>query len=176
MNTDIKILEKAQELWASPAELIKLWNELESKRRQEQLISEFVYGGPVADLGCGVGRYFDALFVEEGYMGYDVSPQMIQFARELHPKDADKFACVDIFNFQPDQSYNNLICIDVVHHTNQPVDAILRIMQLWKAVNYHFTLLVGDHREDLFNSTVVEFTDFLRLLIMHSCKMFGKSK
>jgi SAM-dependent methyltransferase len=142
---------------------VKLWDELESKKRHEQLVAEFIGDGSVVDLGCGVGRYLDIIANPDGYMGYDASSQMVDTAKELHPGREEQFACVDVLNFRSDVGYDDLICIDMVHHLNEPVDAILRLLQVWSASQYLFTLLVGDVREDLYNSTVVSFTDFLRL-------------
>lgn len=156
----ILALDKAQELWADPDELIKLWNDLPSKPRQEQLIAGFMKPGSVADLGCGIGRYVSVLNRKQ-YYGFDSSTQMIRMAKLYHPDK--QFACVDIFRFQSDMSYGNILCVDVAHHQNKPVDAILQLLQLWQASNYYFTLLVGDVREDLYSSTVTPFTDLLRI-------------
>jgi len=165
----IEALQEAQNLWQNPAELIRLWDSLESKKRHESIIAELVAAqtaqdAEIADLGCGVGRYANVLNFGT-YEGYDGSPAMVMAANDKFadsPKSV-KFACVDIFKFQIHKRFDAVICIDVVHHQNDPIQAILQLLNIWNADVFVISLLVGGIREDLYNSTVIPFTDLLKL-------------
>ena len=63
----LKALEKAQELWADPAELVEQWASDPGKVQEETTIFNILSHIPVepdstfADVGCGVGRYADVI-------------------------------------------------------------------------------------------------------------------
>lgn len=162
---NVEALPKAIDLWNSPAEMIKMWDDSDTKTHYEEVVRAFIGNniGVVADLGCGVGRFADVLNYKS-YLGYDFSQAMIRAAVLRREEELDvEFCNVDIFNFSSDTKYDVVTMIDVAHHQNEPVEAILRILELWDAKRYYFSLLVGDIREDLYNSTVVSFVTFLKL-------------
>lgn len=161
----VKMLDNAAQLWNSPQAMVKMWETSEEKQRHELLVKDWVSGRPqgsIVDLGCGAGRFADVLEYES-YIGYDQSSAMIQLAREKALPYAE-FACVDIFSFQTGVQYDLALLIDVAYHQDQPVEAVLKIVNLWQAHQYLFTLLVGERHEDLYNSTVVSYGEFLTLV------------
>lgn len=168
----IKALEKASELWQNPQELIDYWASSAEKAKQEALVRDLLTNwlagdiGCLVDVGCGVGRYAEALNeLYTNYYGFDQSSAMIAEAIYRYTSNTvdTEFACVDIMNFQGDGAYDTLICIDVLHHQNNPAEAMRRICNIWKADDYVFTLLVGAERQDLFNSTVISFDEFMTI-------------
>lgn len=163
----IEALQKAKELWNDPDELIAYWANSPEKIAQERLVKRFMAGPGVcpkilADVGCGVGRYAAILDYDQ-YHGYDGSTAMVLRGTSKYAENRRvDIVAADIFNFQPDITYDALIMIDVAHHQNDPVDALCRIMDLWKSKLYYFSVLVGDAREDLHSATIVNFVDLLR--------------
>lgn len=171
----IKALDEAVKVWQAPGDMVAMWAQSELKARHEKLIAGWVdeYDPDlIADLGCGAGRFAGVLEFAE-YYGFDGSSAMLEIAekenRGKHPACAKlAFSLADIFNYSSDRSYDALLMIDVAQHQNEPVDSILRVMELWKARRYYISLLVGDIREDLFASTVASYTDLLRLPDTHT--------
>jgi len=171
----IQALEEAVKVWNAPRDMATMWEQSEIKQRHEKMITDWVDKFDpdiVADLGCGVGRYIDLLtpnLIE--YYGYDGSSEMLDIAYHFksNPKKIH-LSIADIFNFSSDRNYDAVIMIDVAQHQNDPVGAILRMMDLWNAKRYFVSLIVGDFREDLFASTVVPFTELLNITDVHTIK------
>jgi SAM-dependent methyltransferase len=100
------------------------WNGVESQQQRFCQLSRIMNPNEpfsLIDLGCGYGAlidYLDTLGMNYSYHGYDVSPEMIQSARRLHPKRdnlsfsisatpesvADYTVASGIFNVMPDNS------------------------------------------------------------------------
>lgn len=161
----MKALPKAQELWNKPEEMLAMWQGSEEKMRHELLIADWVSlrdRPNIVDLGCGPGRFADVLGYET-YSGYDQSTPMIMAAK-YEPRPRAEFSVVDIFSFQSGKEYDLALLIDVAYHQEAPVESVLRIINLWKAKSYLFTLLVGQEHEDLYNSTVVSYSELLTLV------------
>jgi hypothetical protein len=60
------------------------------------------------------------------------------------------------------------ILYDVAVHQKDPLGAVRRVLEIWRADRYICTLLMGPEREDLFASVVVsqeEFNQFLGDLV-----------
>lgn len=164
----MNILPKAKELWADPKNLISQWDESDSKQTHEKMIVKKIkYGGNVADIGCGAGRFCKAFLDSDygyfDYYGFDQSLAMIRYAKEKNYPNSE-FQLVDIFRYQSDRKYDTLLMIDVAYHQEEPVDSIIKVLDLWEAKRYFVSLLVGKIREDLFNSTVSSWEDFSELI------------
>lgn len=160
----LKALDTAQELWANPAELIAQWEQDLGKVQEEDTIHgvlmdfEFPEGISIADVGCGCGRYAKVVksLKPAKYTGFDLTPAMIDAAMaDTDKPDYAEFTCVDAFNFSPDEKYDLLICIDVLIHQNDPLQALTRLLGNWDAKTYIFTMLLGKEHQQLYNSTVV---------------------
>lgn len=147
-------LPKAREIWDSPSQMVMQWYSDTEKLRQEMIIAKLVgSAGYLVDVGCGVGRFAEVMQCDK-YQGYDLSTAMVALARQRNGKRGE-FACVDAVSFQPDTQFDTLISIDTAIHQTDPITFIQKIRQNFKAKRYYFSLIVGDHRQDLFASTVV---------------------
>lgn len=154
----INALPEALEVWVNPKAMLAEWSVSPSKANHEALVAEWVgRAGAVADLGCGPARYADVL--DCTYQGFDSSVAMASAARER----GHNVSVADIFSFSPGQSYNVVLLIDVAYHQEDPVSAVLRVLELWDASRYLFTLLVGNAHERLLNSVVVSFMETVPL-------------
>ncbi|MHA2136337.1 MAG: methyltransferase domain-containing protein [Candidatus Thorarchaeota archaeon] len=163
----------ARSIWDDPDTMLEEWENSENKRLIEELVAEWVideYKGlgpsmdyPIADLGCGNGRLAQELDLDPNeYYGFDASQAMIARARERCP--VYSFSMVDIFNYSSDRHYDTVVLMDVAYHQNLPIEAVMRVMQLWTAEYYVYTLLVGVEREELLVSTVEPLTSLFDLL------------
>ena len=156
----VDCLEEAKKIWGNPEEMIQDWKESKDKKRQEMIILNIA--GKVeflADLGCGSGRFVDVMDFDL-YHGYDQSSQMIGIAKETFADRSDVvFHCVDILKFQSDNKYDLAISVDVAIHQDDPIEFIKRLLKIWKAKRFLFTLLCGEEAENLFNSNVCAYED-----------------
>lgn len=161
-------------------EAIKFWNNLESikemaiqwannpwKAHHEDLISKWVgEADSVADLGCGPGRYSLKLLGQyDIYQGFDGSLAMLDLAKESNPEVS--FSCVDIFNFSPDETFDLVLMIDVAQHQLDPLNCIERMLKLWRAKRYIFSLITAREGEELLLTTIVpqsKFDEFIKTL------------
>ncbi|MHA2266037.1 MAG: class I SAM-dependent methyltransferase [Candidatus Thorarchaeota archaeon] len=161
----------ARSIWDDPDTMLEEWENSENKRKHEELIADWVLSGyikpskdyPVADLGCGNGRLAAALDLHPGeYYGYDASHAMVAKAKERCPEHS--FTIADIFNYSSDRHYDTVVLMDVAYHQNLPIEAVMRVMQLWTAEYYVYTLLIGAEREELLVSVVEPLTSLFSLL------------
>lgn len=167
------------QLWNDPTSMLGEWDNSADKLKHELLVAQRVgVQEHVVDLGCGAGRLVPALEVDVElgsvslYHGFDASTAMIREAKRKYDKYAI-FSVVDIFNFSTDTEYDVAIMLDVAQHQVDPVSSILRMLQIWQAGKYVFSLLVGDEREELSMSRVVAFTDLLQLLdVLADCEIY----
>jgi len=153
------MIPAAQELWNNEIHsLTDTWANMPSKLIHENMVANWVGEvGSVADLGCGIGRYAAALKGQfKAYHGYDITAPMIQAARATYDTVPEvSFSLVDIFSFQVNTHYDVVLMIDVAQHQKDPMTAVERMLQLWNADRYIFSMLIGDHKEELLHSTVV---------------------
>lgn len=93
----------------------------------------------VLDLGCGAGEYAE-LFDAERYLGVDIDPGYIAFARKLHPHH--EFACADVTEWPGAESGFDLVLVNgVLHHLDDAASgAFLR--NAWRLTRPGGTLLV----------------------------------
>lgn len=164
----IEAIPAAKNLWSMPHDMIKLWETDRNKRLHEILIAEWLhYDIWVADLGCGNGRLTTLLHPDVEYSGFDTTIEMIALANERmagsdQPQCTAHFSLLDIFESSM-QDFDSVVLQDVAYHQTSPIEAVLRITNLWSAKRYIFSLLVGDVREELLSSVVVPFTDLFRI-------------
>jgi 2-polyprenyl-3-methyl-5-hydroxy-6-metoxy-1,4-benzoquinol methylase len=169
----IEPVGNARSIWDDPDTMLEEWENSENKKLIEELIAEWVIdeykglgpspGYPIADLGCGNGRLAQelGLGVDE-YYGFDASQAMITRAKERCP--VYSFSVVDIFNYSSDRHYDTVVLMDVAYHQTEPLAAVERVMQLWEAESYVYTLLIGAEREELLVSVVEPLTGLFNLL------------
>jgi len=77
------------------------WANTATQQRRFEVLAEVGSweGAAVADVGCGLGDFFDFLEgrgLSVSYRGYDVSPEMIAAARGKHPHPRARFELRDI--------------------------------------------------------------------------------
>jgi len=96
-----------------------------SRARQETwgeadlLIDYITEGDKVLDLGCGNGRYFEAIKNKEiNYLGIDFSEKLIKIAREKYAEqDNSEFRTGDILNLKlPKDQFDLAFAFTVLHH------------------------------------------------------------
>lgn len=159
----IEPLDEAVKVWDDPIEMIEQWDASESKAKQDRLIAQMVgHAEKVADLGCGSGRLVPFLSVDQ-YFGYDTSSKMLWVAILKHGRRA-RFSLWDVFASAPKEVFDVVVLYDVAVHQKDPLAAVRRVLEIWKAERYICTLLVGPGREDLFASVVVSSEEFSQFL------------
>ena len=91
-------------------------------------------GMSLIDLGCGDGRISIPLVEQTGeLLLVDSSPGMLELARRnVPPGSAGRvgFKCVDLAAFEPQQSYDVVLCIGVLAHVPSPPATLRQIAQL----------------------------------------------
>jgi SAM-dependent methyltransferase len=69
-------------------------------------------GKTLLDVGCGFGDFFTFLQdkgIRVDYTGFDITPVMIETAREKHPEVADRFHLVNILTEEISDRYNFVV-------------------------------------------------------------------
>lgn len=165
MRQSIEPLGPASELWLAPGAMIENWGVDPSKIARESKIADWVGPvGSIADLGCGSGR-MGMVTDFQNYEGFDLSLPMLAAAHHTFKgRENMAFTIADVFEFSPDQRYDVVLLYDVAVHQKDPIAAIMRILSLWEADRYIFTLLVGNVREELLLSTVVSFSEVAKMV------------
>lgn len=146
-------------------------NELDYKpfdRHLLALFAEIVKGrGQVCDIGCGPGQIARFLH-EQGVeaMGVDVSPNMVEQARQLHPKLCFEQADMRGLPFSDDELTGITAFYSVIHIPRPNVTSVLqefrRVLQPdgWLLLAFH----IGDevlHLDEFFEKSVsLDFTFF----------------
>ena len=160
----IKAIPLAVEVWGNPQDMVGQWKQSASKQAIETMLGAWV--GPVrtvADLGCGAGRLVPVLACAR-YRGFDQSDAMLKIAIEQYGNKAPvTFHKQDVFK-HGGKGYDVVILYDVAQHQNEPIEAIRRVLKLWDAKRYIFSLLVGTMREELALSTVVSMARMSKFL------------
>lgn len=129
---------------------------------RNDLIAAFVGPcGSVADLNYSA-CCFDYL-TARAYWGFDSSVRCIA-AAQSKANDWTKFSTVDVFHFEPGYSFDVCLMIDIAQHQTDPVDAIRKLTNLWRAKRYIFSLLIGYEQRKLSFGNVVTADDAMPLL------------
>jgi carbamoyltransferase len=95
-------------------------------------------GGRVIDVGCGAGWFVNscAHFYEAKVVGMDLNPHVLKQARSVARlmRDCDdvQFIHANVFEFQPDQPFDVVNSLGVLHHTPDCHAAIRRVLD-WVA-------------------------------------------
>lgn len=170
----IEANEQAWAMWQDTARVsstIKNWQGDARKRAHELFLAGWIGDiNSIADLGCGNGRMADLIKCPV-YHGFDASPIMLEQAMKAGNIGNERreivFYSCNIFDPGGlpcnDWQYDVALLYDVAVHQNEPTAAALKIMELWKAKRYIFTLLYGDCRQNLLLTTVEPFSEFLRI-------------
>ena len=82
----------------------------------------------ILDIGCGTGRRIDEYFSDSRFwtVGYDV-PRIVDFANKYYP---DRIWRVADFNVAPQEEFDLVVCINLIHHLwdpNQLMDWLAQI-------------------------------------------------
>jgi SAM-dependent methyltransferase len=93
------------------------WESQPAAADLHQLVDEFFFPGPTADIGCGSGRDTAWLF-EHGFdtTGYDASEALLAEARRRHPGIAFEFARLPDLQDVPRCRFANVLCETVIMH------------------------------------------------------------
>jgi ubiquinone/menaquinone biosynthesis C-methylase UbiE len=116
--------------------------------------SVFGINTQMIEIGCGSGLIYGKLLehqviTPQSYIGGDVSWKMLEIARQRYP--AATLASMDIFNIPlANQSQENVINIQVLHHLPHYKDALKELVRITKKRLYINTWLVNNP-EDVIN-------------------------
>jgi SAM-dependent methyltransferase len=96
------------------------------RRRMELLRSWSVLEGQpsVLDIGCGIGQYADVTCGE--YLGIDLEPRYIEYARRRRGRPGRTFRCADVASLVEEQrSFDLVLMVDLLHHLDEKTCAEL---------------------------------------------------
>ena len=119
---------------------------LEERRRllvEREVTAKVVPGGTVLELGCGPGGLLARLAAahpDRTFLGLDVEPKMIDYARSHHLRKNLAFDVADISAERPAVSADFAFSVDVLHHVPDlrafiaSVHTLLRPGATWLAI------------------------------------------
>lgn len=84
---------------------------------------------------CGCGAGFATEYLAElprRYLGIDYSESLIAFARERHAREGLAFAACSLFDFEPPEPVDVVFMIGVLHHVEDPWEALKAIYRWLK--------------------------------------------
>lgn len=131
--------------WGNPAEPPETWER--GQRWRTQRAAELLEGGSVLDVGAGLGHLYAVLRKtrpEVGYVGVDVSPEMVAYAHHAFP-EAD-FRVGDVYDLSPLPVFDSVACPSVLLHLPDPWDKPIRELWSHAAKCLVFTTIVDDGR------------------------------
>ncbi|MCX6784011.1 MAG: class I SAM-dependent methyltransferase [candidate division WWE3 bacterium] len=84
------------------------------RRRVSAIINEVPFGSSVLDLGCSSGFVSNLLSVKKcSVTGVDIRPECVEYASK---NSANKFIVGDLRNLDLNQTFDVVICSDVIEH------------------------------------------------------------
>jgi 2-polyprenyl-3-methyl-5-hydroxy-6-metoxy-1,4-benzoquinol methylase len=119
---------------------------LEDRRRrlvEQEVAARAVPGGTVLELGCGPGGLLARLGASHPdvtFLGFDVEPKMIEYARSHHLRENVRYDFADLSAERPAVIADVAFSIDVLHHIPDlrsfvaSVHALLRPGAIWLVI------------------------------------------
>jgi SAM-dependent methyltransferase len=110
---------------------------------REALGSTLVAGGMVLEVGCGPGAILAQVASEHPdaeFVGVDVDPRMIEYAREHHARSNMRFELADFVQRRPPVTADFAYSVDVLHHVHDLIGFLdgvhqaLRPRAMWLAI------------------------------------------
>lgn len=96
----------------------------------------------VCEVGCGAGEILrqvqTSLGTEGVFHGFDISPQAISLSQQRSNKGLE-FFCADFLS-TPTQTYNLLLCMDVVEHVDDYIGFLRKLRPRADYKLFHFPL------------------------------------
>jgi cyclopropane fatty-acyl-phospholipid synthase-like methyltransferase len=94
-----------------------------AERLRKKIFSESIKissGMKVLDVGCGTGDLIKYLPKDINYVGIDISPEYIDFARSRFGAEKNKeFICADVNELSSNyRNFDTIIAIGLLHHLN----------------------------------------------------------
>jgi ubiquinone/menaquinone biosynthesis C-methylase UbiE len=129
-----------------------------------------VKGKHIADIGCGTGRHWSAIFDKQpaDLTGFDVSGGMLSKLKEKYPAAHTHLITDNLFSGVPDKSYDVIISTLTVAH----IEDIEEAMQAWSRLlksggeiiitDFHpHTLAFGGKRTFKYNNSVMAVHNYV---------------
>ena len=86
--------------------------------------------GSVLEVGCGAGfsaEYLAGRFTS--FTGIDYSSQLVDFAQDRHGSDVVTFRDANVNDFEPEEQFDTILMIGVLHHIPEPEKALMRVRE-----------------------------------------------
>ncbi len=157
----MQVHERALRQWQTPEgvrALVHTWETAASKAEAERIVGELVARcdrhDRIVELGCGTGRLIAALPRFRRYYGFDWSAELLTLARERWGNDKRcSFEALDFLEGPPNPRLRPhvLLCVHVARHYSDPIALMRRVMTLWPARWYVFSVLCGPQARELLN-------------------------
>jgi SAM-dependent methyltransferase len=116
-------------------------------RRRIRLMHEWnlLAGDPsILDVGCGIGSY--AHISEGKYVGIDLDPSYIAYARKRHRGPNRRFECMDVASLEETtETFDLVLIVDLVHHLSD--DGALRLLEAAARLTRHAVLCLEPIRD-----------------------------
>ncbi|MCW2255799.1 SAM-dependent methyltransferase [Providencia alcalifaciens] len=107
-----------ENVWFKPEEYQRTSKKLQLKCL-ELLLGFSEINGDILDIGCGTGNSLKFIKKSEinSYLGIDISPDMIEFAKNNHSDEKVNFIINDFLNYENPQMqlYDAIICAACLH-------------------------------------------------------------
>lgn len=99
-------------------------------------LSSMLASGAVLDISCGIG-YGSKIIKENNavssYLGIDISPSEIEYAKENFLSPEIEFSVGDICALDfPGQTFDSIVCLETLEHLENPVSAVKELSRVLK--------------------------------------------
>lgn len=126
----------------------------------------------VLEVGCGIGTVSKLIIQSTPngqFLGYDISPKSIEYARKFNPEPRAKFVVSDMSDFSPEIKFDFIVFPDVLEHI--PVEQHSYIFETIAKVSKPSTKILINIPEPNYLNSIREFNPELLQIIDQSLCM-----